>query len=266
MPPPGDAVVRPLLAALLAAALAACASAPRGPCNQAQPLGSVCGFDNPEDVAYSAASELLVVSQFRMLGRGGSLAGLTPGADAPRALWPSPDAVVEADGSLGETGCAAPDPALFHPHGIFVDARNDLYVVNHGGRESIEMFSIRGSGGAATLAWRGCIVLPDGAAGNDVAVGPDGSIVVSNYLPAVDSVWGNVKIGLGMRTGDVIRWRRDGGWAHVPNTGASAANGVALSFDGETLFYAETGASRLVRIRLDGSDRSEVGYRAVRTT
>jgi hypothetical protein len=258
MRPTPRVVPRSLIATLTAAVLAACAGPPRGPCSQAQPLGSVCGFENPEDVAYAPASNLLVVGQFRILGKGGSLAGLTPGADAPRPLWPAPGATVEPDATLGEAGCSPPDAALFHPHGIFVDGKNDLYVVNHGGRESIEVFAIRGSGDAATLAWRGCIRLPAGAAGNDVAVGPDGTLVVSNYLPAIDSFWGNVKVGLGLQTGDVLLWRRGAGWSHVPNTKASAANGVALSPDGATLFYAETGAGRFVRIGLDGSGRTEV--------
>src|SRR5690606_37012126 len=90
------------------------------------------------------------------------------------------------------------------------------------------------------------------------AVGPDGPVVVSNYLKSMDSLWENAKVGLGLATGDVLLWRRGAGWSRVPNTEASAANGVALSFDGETLFYAETGSGKLVRIRLDGSERTEV--------
>jgi hypothetical protein len=246
------------LAVLVSALAAASCGGPRGACSQAQPLGSVCGFENPEDVDFSPASKLVLVSQFRALGRGGWLAGLTPGASAPRRLWPLPASRAEPDGSRGDPACTPPDPALFYPHGIFVDAKNDLYVVNHGGRNSIEVFAIRGDGDAATLVWRGCMVLPAGTSGNDVAVAADGSVVVSNYASAVDSLVDNVKIGLGWITGDVLLWRAGSGWSHVPGTAASAANGVALSPDGRTLYYAETGARRFVRIALDGSDRAEV--------
>jgi hypothetical protein len=56
----------------------------------------------------------------------------------------------------------------------------------------------------------------------------------------------------------VLAWRPGAGWSAVPGTTASAANGVALSPDGRTLYYAETGGARLVRIGLDGSGRAEV--------
>lgn len=247
-----------VLLGLLGTLLAACAGEPRGPCSQAQPLGTVCGFENPEDVAYSEPSNLLVVSEFRMQGRGGSLAGLTPGTTTPRKLWPAAASATEPEPALGDPGCTPPDAGLFHPHGIFVDATNQLWVVQHGGRESVEIFSIRGVADEATLVWRGCIPLPAGIAGNDVAVGADGTVVVSNYMPSLDSLWGNVRVGLGWTTGDVIVWRRQAGWSHVPGTEASAPNGVALSPDGGTLYFAETGNGRFNRIGLDGSNRSYV--------
>jgi hypothetical protein len=236
----------------------ACGGGPRGACSQAQPLGSVCGFENPEDVDFSPPARLLVASQFRIFGHGGWLAGLTPGGSTPRRLWPTSGSRFERDGAHGDPACAPPEVALFHPHGIFVDTRNELYVVNHGGRDSIEIFAIVGDGDAAALAWRGCMVLPPATSGNDVAVGPDGTVVVSNYASSVGSLLDNVKIGFGLVTGDVLMWRSGSGWSHVPGTAASAANGVALSPDGRTLFYAETGARRFVRTGLDGSGRAEV--------
>ena len=44
-----------------------------------------------------------------------------------------------------------------------------LYVVNHGGRESIEMFELLRVGGTWELAWHGCVVSADPY--NDVAKG-----------------------------------------------------------------------------------------------
>ena len=60
-----------VLAVLAFACAAACGGGARGPCSQSQPLGSVCGFENPEDVDFSPAAKLLVVSQFRIFGQGG---------------------------------------------------------------------------------------------------------------------------------------------------------------------------------------------------
>jgi hypothetical protein len=258
-----------LLLACASSLLAAACGAPRGACDQAQPLGSVCGFENPEDVAFAPAADLVVSSQFRIFGSGGWLTGLVPGARTPHRLWPpegagthassaAPPARGSAASALGDPACPPPDPAVFHPHGIFVDARGVLWVVNHGGRDSVEAFAIDGTGDAARLTWRGCMVLPAGTSGNDVAVGPDGDVIVSNYASSPGSLVDNVKIGFGWITGDVLRWRPDAGWSHGPNPAASAPNGVALSPDGRTLYYAETGGARLVRIGLDGSGRAEV--------
>ena len=45
-----------MLVVLAFACAAACGGGARGPCSQSQPLGSVCGFENPEDVDFSPAA------------------------------------------------------------------------------------------------------------------------------------------------------------------------------------------------------------------
>ena len=87
--------MRPGRGLLLAAALAlACSRGePRGACQPEPPpgsLGSVCGFANPEDVAWVPAAGLLLVSQMRHAGEasGGSLAAATdPRSAGLPAVW-----------------------------------------------------------------------------------------------------------------------------------------------------------------------------------
>ncbi len=59
-----------------------------------------------------------------------------------------------------------------------------VYVINHRGRESVEVFRLHAQRNSAE--WAGCVVLPSDAIGNSVDVLPDGSFVVSKFLDAND--------------------------------------------------------------------------------
>jgi hypothetical protein len=64
-----------------------------------------------------------------------------------------------------------PPPEL-GPHGIHLAARRDgaqqLLVVNHRGRESVEFFELEPTPAGWDLAWRGCAVAPEGVWMNEV--------------------------------------------------------------------------------------------------
>jgi len=251
---------------LLAAALAVACSGgvPRGPCQPAPPagvLGSVCGFENPEDVAWVPAARLLLVSQMRHPGdaMGGSLSALTLGPAGepiapPRRLWPPSDAAAdgerEAPAPSGNSTCTAPPGAAgFSPHGLAAGAPGPggeipVAVLGHGVREAVELFALRGAGEAATLRWKGCVRLPANATGNDVWLGEDGALWVTNYQPAVGGLRGfyyTIVGGLGLPTGEVLRWRSSR-WESIPGTRGANPNGLVLMPGGETLAVAFTGA------------------------
>jgi hypothetical protein len=229
-------------------------------CEPSQPLGTVCGFTNPEDVAFAASNGVLVVSQMDHGGDEGSIAAYEIGGPAPKRIWPtgSSGEFARREG-VGDPACAPVDAAAFAPHGIVIGPEGRVYIVNHGGRESVEILTLEGQGPDVQAVWRGCIELPAGTSGNDIAVANDGEIVVANYMPSPGSFSGNLKTGLGMVTGDILAWRAGSGWRHVPHTEASAPNGVAISSDGQKIFFAETGGRQLVRLRRhDGGARAEV--------
>jgi sugar lactone lactonase YvrE len=230
------------------------------PCDDADRLATICGFEHPEDLDFAADAGLLIVSEMSILGTGGALAAFDPrGGGAPRRLWPTGDGRDFApDRRLGDPDCAPPDPAAFAPHGLTVYRGDQLVVVNHGGRESLELFTLEGRGSAARATWRGCVELPPGTSGNDVVVAPNGDLLVTNYLPSLLSFWGTVKVLLGMETGDVLSWRRDRGWEHLPGSGASGPNGIVVSPDGQWILFAETGTGEIVRLARDSSRRDEI--------
>ena len=249
--------------------LAACSNQPRGACDASpQPgkLGTICGVANPEDVEAVPSAGILVVSEMRFPGRpgGGSLAALTldrvgKGEAKPRRLWPPQDTGKAIVGKLdGDPSCTAP-PASLSPHGITsapaAAGKVRLAVVGHETREAIELFDLEGRGDDARLLWRGCVPLPPETSGNDVAIAPDGEIVVSNYAPdppmrvsfrALTVMLAAVLFG--RPTGDVMVWKPSNGWRHVEGSKASLPNGVAVSRDGVTLYFAETATGRVHRL------------------
>ena len=138
-----------------------------------------CQFQNPEDLALAPDGRILV-SQFGDMegARPGSLAAYDPAARSLAVLFPSPDTAPDARPrpSGATPACPPPDAGLFSPHGIDIETRADgrhaLAVINHGGRESVELFEMFEDGG---IAWRGCAVAPEEGFFNDVVLLRDGS-------------------------------------------------------------------------------------------
>lgn len=143
-------------------------------------------------------------------------------------------------------GCDLPVAAeQFAPHGIAVqriDGRDLLFVVNHGGRESIELFEII-SGKQPALAWRGCIHYPKGAMGNAVAVTPDNRLYATNMGAAID---GKPRAQRWM--GDVLTRSQAEGWSTLPHSDIYAPNGLLVANDGRQLFVASWAAGEVIKL------------------
>jgi hypothetical protein len=229
----------------------------------------LCGFQNPEDLAAAPGGEWIVVSQLPRLVDGepsgaASLLVLRPSDGERRVLFPVPGAEIRAGvAGVGSAECSGPpDPERFSPHGIDVAAGADgaarLLVVNHGGREAIEQFRLEIFAEGPAAVWEGCVPLPDDAHANDVAALPGGGFVATNMLPRDPSLFTGLKVALGLPTGELLAWSAGAGWEAVPNTRESAPNGVVASSDGQTLFMAAWGSSKLIRVGRDGSERREL--------
>ena len=265
---------------LLAGLAVACSRGePRGPCQDAASpgaFGTVCGFENPEDVAFVPAASLLLVSQMRHPGiqAGGSLAALPLGAGGeptapPRKLWPPADpssAGPPGPGLIaGQPACTSPpDAGGFAPHGIAVgapgpDGEIPVAAVGHRVREAIELFALRGAGESASLRWTGCVPMPANATGNDVWLDEEGSVWVTNYQPAVGGLRGlyyTIAGGLGLATGEVLRWRAES-WETIAGTRGPNPNGLLLMPRTETLAVAFTGSGK-VGLRPMGAESRDV--------
>ena len=78
-----------------------------------------------------------------------------------------------------------------------------LYVVNHGGRESIEMYELKPAARSWTLAWHGCAVSMKDF--NDVAVLPDGGFIAT-HPTALRPPGDTSDLFAGAPSGYVARW------------------------------------------------------------
>jgi len=163
----------------------------------------------------------------------------------------------------GDTGstpdCPAPVPAeAFAPHGIALHkaANGDthLYVVNHGDRESIEIFAVE-QVDTPGLRWLGCIPVPAGAYGNAVAVAANGRVFMTNMGTPIDGSAAPSPLG-----GDVLSWTTAGGWRTVPDSAIIGPNGLLVSPDGQELYVASWPEAELIKLGLaeEGTTRAVV--------
>jgi len=132
------------------------------------------------------------------------------------------------------------NPLAFKPHGIDVtlrpDGRTELYVVNHGGSESVEVFEVDLDGPRPALRWLGGVHLPGNTRGSEVAAVDDGFLVSTIGDPS-----GEVEVTIeralaGDDTGGVLEWSPGRGWDELPGTQINTANGVAVSADGNWVY------------------------------
>jgi hypothetical protein len=249
---------------LLSLTALGCSGPERPPCDDTGEIPTVCGFRNPEDLEYVAAANLVLVSNMRRdrpKADGGYLSAVEPGVWVPVTMWGGESAsAIAADPKLGDPKCqAAPDPGAFYPHGLTSVQRDDrtlVYVASHagslGGREAVEIFELIDSGEQAQLVWLACIPSADEVQLNDLAVSHDGLLVASNFVPEPSMRHPMAAAIFKKPTGDLMTWTPQAGWTHLKNTESLMANGVAVSSDGKTLFYAEAIGGKLHRRSVDG--------------
>lgn len=218
-----------LLAALLALAT------PPPPCPAGAALGYVCGAAHPEDVVAIPGTRWIIASGFAA-GAGLKLIDTT---SRTAARWYDGSAAQIAPDPVGYPGCPGPvDPTVFNARGLSLRKASDggyrLHVVNHGGRESIEVFDVTLDGDRPALRWRGCRLMPPGQVGNAVATFADGTLLVTVLTRPGTTITDFV---LGKRTGAVWQWSPGAStFTELPGTQLPGNNGLETDPD-ERHFY-----------------------------
>jgi hypothetical protein len=210
-------------------------------------LRFVCGPINVEDLLPVEGGRWLVAGSYKPGSAGLYLIDTTAKAYKPVALSiaAKPDSRYD---------CKAPDLKGLQTHGLEVvpgkGGVSTIYAVNHGGRESVEVFRLNAA--KATAEWVGCAVLPAGANPNSVAALPDGGFVVTKFLDNNDKE-AFQHILSGQVNGVVYRWTSGKGFSEVPGTQLSGDNGILASRDGKWLFVCAYGTREIYRVPLSGS-------------
>ncbi|MEG3088505.1 hypothetical protein [Sphingomonas sp. PB4P5] len=205
------------------------ARAQTGDCAADTELAYVCGPQKPEDVLALPGTRWLIASGFAD-GAGLKLVdtrtrGFTTWfTGRPDQLAPAPSA----------RDCPGPvDAKVFNARGLSLRRlgkhRWRLLVVNHGGRQSIELFDIDTRGEVPRLRWRDCLAMPEGQIGNSVAGFADGTVLVTVLTRPGTTIADFV---LGQVTGAVWQWRPgDAGFVALPGTALPGNNGLEIDPD-----------------------------------
>lgn len=259
------------LAALVALSAITAPTALGTPVHPAYDLTFAKGPTSPEDLVPVPGTGTVIASGLAedplADGAVGHLYAIDSGNRAVTEIWPDRPSEVAWDRELYEGCPGPPEQSVASPHGVNVeqlpDGTTDLYVVNHGGREAIEVFNLDSRGGLS-LSWVGCVPMPRGTFANAVAPIPhdDGFVATNFFDPTVSDPFSQVFSG--KPSGDLMRWSPGDGWSVVPGSELAGPNGVVLSRSGRTAYVAEWGARRVHRIPLGPiAGRSALGRTSV---
>lgn len=251
----------PLLACLF---LSACGTAyqPIHGCDKIDNITPVCNFKNPEDMELLPDRRTLIVSQIGRLSADvpGSLVFFDSTSQARTAAFPlPPETPAEPGENWGAASCPGRPGAEFSPLGLSLRQRNDgrwqLAVANTGRRVSVEMFELLQRDQHYALAWRGCVIPPDGVFINDVALLRNGGFVAShmfdNRAPLLfgfsTGIW---KAQLGINTGYVFEWlpEASASFRILEDSHGPFLNGIQLSADENSVFVSVTSGNEIRKL------------------
>lgn len=228
---------------MLPALILAAALAGTGPseCAPDPHLDYVCGIEKPEDVLVLPGTPWLITSGF---ARGAGLKLVDSRDRTWQAWFRGEPAQIDPDTRLFPDCPASPDPALLNNRGLSLrqtgKGRWRLLAVNHGGRESVEVFDVRvDDKRAPTLTWRGCLPMPDGQVGNSVTTMARGVVLVTVLTRPGTTIADFVERRI---TGGIWSWKPgQHGFELLPGTELPGNNGLEADPDGRHFYVIAFG-------------------------
>jgi hypothetical protein len=244
-----------LIALALAGAIDAQQPTPPPPlvaCGVHSDIEVLCGTHNPEDLELTPDGKYLIATQFVNQGRSGTTGAGMALFDIAKKTFSKMAVTDEPDKSWGDPACPGPIGDALVSHGESLAKRKNgawaLYVVNHGGRQSIEMFELKRAPPGWALVWHGCEVAAHDY--NDVAILPDGGFV-GTYPTALSSGSGGGGPFGGSVTGYVVRWIPGKGEAELPDTRIRYPNGVVADAKGRYIYINEFAGRQVFKYDLE---------------
>jgi len=221
-------------------------------CEPQGDLRVVCGIQAPEDLAALPDHSGLLISEYGHQGiMGGRLSLYDIATGSTRILYDlaSINDLRLGQNLWGDDHCA--EPEVFSPHGFDLSQRPSgrwqLLVVNHGGRDTIEMFELmKNQPSGWALEWRGCVMADGNSVLNDVAATDNG--FVASEMVQVDSFFnGGLDYILGRQNGRLWRWTLQSGLQTVPDLQGVGFNGV-VSDNQNKRFYVNAYGENKIKI------------------
>ena len=244
-----------LVMAALSLSPAGYAWASGGECKGSGGLEYICGPRNAEDILPLGHSRWLVTSgmdgSLEKSGASGHLYLVDSRSKTYEEFFPGEHPAFRQDKQMFP-GCPGPiNPKNFSAHGIDLreqsSGRYRLYITSHGEREAIEVFDIDASGDKPTIAWTGCVPLPETMWPNSVVILPDGGFITTKFSdPTRPESFTDIMQG--KPTGAVYEWHPGGQLTKIPGTELSGPNGIVLSPDQRWLYVAVSGTHEVVRL------------------
>lgn len=206
----------------------------------------VCGAMKPEDLAVLPDTRWIVASGF---APGAGLKIIDSRARQARFWFTGAADQIAPDPRYPD--CAAPpDPRLFTARGISLrvvaPGEGRLLVVNHGGREAIEVFAVdfRQADATPRLTWQGCLAMPEGHVANSVASYSDGTVIATVLTRPGTSITDFV---LGRNTGGVYeRAPGEPAFRLLPGTELPGNNGLETARDDSSFYVIAFGPREVV--------------------
>jgi hypothetical protein len=226
-------------------------AATAGDCAPAGNVKFICNAPDNEDWAPIPGTHWVIGSDLAPAGKQGYLHLFDTRDDTVADVQPA-DIAIRSD-KTRYPDCPGPvDMKIFGPHGLDLTRgggeHRTLYVVNHGGRESVEVFAVDLSGAKPSFAWTGCVVAPKGFWPDAVASLPDGGMIVTSLWDPTDAQRSD-KLMNGKPVGALDEWQPGKGWSEVPGSaGLSGPNGVIVSADGREVYVAVWSGREVARI------------------
>jgi sugar lactone lactonase YvrE len=223
----------------------------------------VCNQAGPEDLAVVRGGQWVIAS-----GQvaNGAVRLINVSDRSSTLVFPTANGKARLDAANYPSCPGPPDPKegdRFRAHGLYLTergrAREHLYVVHHGLRESVEILEVDSSVSPPAFTWIGCAIAPDGVSLNAVVALPGGGFAATNWQSAGITI---DQIMAGAPSGELWEWTAAAGWHKVPDSEMSGGNGLEISNDGQWYFIGAWGSSELIKLSRGRQPASRQSVRA----
>lgn len=229
------------------------------PITDCEPEGNarpICVFTNPEDIVALPGDQALLIGEYGASAdeHSGGLVVFTLESETRRVVFQGGQDSATFESGWGDPGCSTPPSSAFNSHGIDLvereDGRLQLLVVQHGGREAVEMFEVMGEGTEWSVEWRGCVPAPPNASLNEVTALPNGDFYTTQMTPIDPPVDLTGELPT-EATGHAFGWSQaDAAFRRIGGTDGILPNGLEISLDGRFLYMNASGESSLRKVDL----------------